>query len=290
MPMKDYCFVLNEQKRLKRLSTVKSAISSIAKHDTWTKKQVEKRASEILHQKRVTQINQSKSVAKEGIKVLTGNRSTVRSELTRCGLRLRLSLGETDFIGSNEVSPRRRMSECLSNNISALMKSCAKVINKNEFSKQHKLLQKSCDGAQYFNSKLPQGLQQQRKEVILLQDFNEKNKIKQKAAIPTPEQRIEKITKIRSGLLFDSSHGPGQAYSSISNRPLLTSSCKSHETATGIKTIENLSDQHAAKDDGGDSFSSDNSVVALALDCVKNALPAVSSLDEYSSDEDFSLE
>jgi hypothetical protein len=177
--MKEYCFAQNEQKRLKRLNTVKSAISSIAKHDNWTQKQVEKRAYEILQQKRMTEMNQTKAAAKEGIKVLTGNKSTTQSELTRCGLRLRLSVEEPDCVGMSGDCNRRMRTWASSS------RNCVKgTTNKYEFSKQNKDLQYGDIGG----SKRSESMQRLRIEDLSLKDdLCVKEKTKRRTGHHKPE-------------------------------------------------------------------------------------------------------
>ena len=82
---------VREEKRLARLRNVKSSLSSSTKHDTWTKNRVDQRAREIKRQKRLTGQQLLKNITDEGIRVPTGAGVTLCSELTTCGLRLRLS-------------------------------------------------------------------------------------------------------------------------------------------------------------------------------------------------------
>ena len=135
-------FFLTEQKRLQRLNNVKSSISHTAKHDGWTRRQVEKRATEILHQKHLSRCEKLASTEREGIKVKTGNGATFKSELTKCGLRLRLCLDENpgqceaDHDLPNDKTIRKR-------------RSCDK---KNKFSKDREISRIS-SMQQHFNTR-----------------------------------------------------------------------------------------------------------------------------------------
>lgn len=264
MHMKEYCFAQNEQKRLKRLNTVKSAISSIAKHDNWTQKQVEKRAYEILQQKRMTAMNQAKAAAKEGIKVLTGNKSTTQSELTRCGLRLRLSVEETDCVGmSGECN--RGMRPWASSN-----RNWAKgTANKYELSKQNEELQHGDIG----DSKLSESMQRQRIEALSLKD----------------DLCVKEKTKQRTRHHKTAGNGEENTRD--------TTTKQMFEGALGItSTQENVTDERdnierpygrVASVNGGD-FDRDNRKPAASPDYSTSLLPAESSLDDCSYDDDFS--
>mmetsp|Transcript_10983 Transcript_10983/g.15824 ORF Transcript_10983/g.15824 Transcript_10983/m.15824 type:complete len:242 (+) Transcript_10983:263-988(+) len=141
-------FLLTEQKRLQRLSKVKSSISHTAKHDGWTRKQVEKRATEILHQKHLSRCEKLANTEREGIKVKTGNGATFKSELTKCGLRLRLCLDENP--GQCEAD------HALPNDTSALnnktIRKRRSSDSKNEFSKDREMSRISSI-QQHFNTR-----------------------------------------------------------------------------------------------------------------------------------------
>jgi hypothetical protein len=254
VPMKDYCFAQNEQKRLKRLNTVKSAISSIAKHDDWTQKQVEKRASEILTQKRMTEINQAKVAAKEGIKVLTGNKSTTQSELTRCGLRLRFSVEGTDCVGVRGEDNRRTRQRSSSN------KSYAKgTTNKHELSKQSKELQHGDIG----DSKLSESMQRQRIEVLSTKQRTRKQKLAGYGEENVRDTKSYPLLRGSTGILL------------------------TQENGTSARESSTKTDGHIAIVNGGD-FDRDISKSGASPGYSTSLLPAESSLDDYSYDDDFS--
>lgn len=254
MPMKDYCFAQNEQKRLKRLNTVKSAISSIAKHDNWTQKQVEKRANEILTQKRMTEINQAKVAAKEGIKVLTGNKSTTQSELTRCGLRLRFSVEGTDCLGVSGEYNRRTRQWPSSN------KSYAKsTTNKHELSKQSKELQHGDIG----DSKFSDSMQRQKIEVLSTKQRTRKQKPAGYGEENVRDKKSDPLLKGSIGILL------------------------TQENGTCARDNNKNTDGHFAIVNGGD-FDRDKSNSEASPGYSTSLLPAETSLDDYSYDDDFS--